>query len=109
MRIPDAAHRRFSGTRRTIWGAAIAAAFAGAWIGHGDGPAKPSTSVAAAQTEPVIWRADAERPLPDEWASMATSDSCAQLSRPTDKRFSRVRFPVAQGSYAYRSEVRDGD
>jgi hypothetical protein len=58
--------------------------------------ARPSASV----TSRAEWAADAERPSSLEWAS----SSCA-----SPRRFGRVRAPVAQGGWAYRFEVHDGD
>jgi hypothetical protein len=108
--------RRAAVAHRTVSGAAIAAvvaavvgAWAGAGAGAGGGSAEQPPGAAAGPAQPVVWRADAERPLTDEWASMTTALSCAQPSRATDQRFARVLFPVAQGASAYRSEVRDGD
>src|SRR4051794_9349845 len=48
----------------------------------------------------VLWHADAERPLADEWANF----SCA-----SPDRVSEVSDPVAQGSSAYRVDLHDGD
>jgi hypothetical protein len=58
--------------------------------------AHPATGSRAAPD----WRADAERPWRREWAS----SSCESSSR-----IARVRTPRAQGHWAYRFEVRDGD
>lgn len=107
MRPHAAAGRRLA--QRTLLGVAVAAAFAGAWAGGRVEPVRPAPAPATDQGPAVLWRADAERPLPEEWASLATADACTQPARGTDRRFSRVRSPVVQGSYAYRSEVRDGD
>jgi hypothetical protein len=48
----------------------------------------------------VVWRADAERPLSQEWANF----SCADASRIT-----QVASPSAQGNAAYRVDLHDGD
>src|SRR4051794_37300283 len=61
-----------------------------------------SAFVVAASTASarVLWTADAERATYSEWAN----NSCQN-----DDRVRRVSSPVAQGSHAYRLEVRDGD
>jgi hypothetical protein len=54
----------------------------------------------------VIWRGDAEQPIPAEWASACTATN--QLGAPLDPgdpRIERVTSPVAQGAYAYRVEL----
>jgi hypothetical protein len=48
----------------------------------------------------VVWRADAERPLLQEWAN----SSCADASR-----IKQVGSPSSQGSSAYRVDLHDGD
>src|SRR4051794_22281603 len=48
----------------------------------------------------VLWRADAERPLTQEWANF----SCAAASR-----IAQVGDPVAQGGSAYRVDLHEGD
>jgi hypothetical protein len=48
----------------------------------------------------VVWRADAERPLLQEWAN----SSCADASR-----IKQVASPSTQGSAAYRVDLHDGD
>jgi hypothetical protein len=48
----------------------------------------------------VLWRADAERPLLQEWANF----SCADASR-----VRQVSDPVAQGGSAYRVDLHEGD
>ena len=54
----------------------------------------------------VVWRADAEQPIPEEWASACTATN--QLGAPLDPgdpRITRVTTPAAQGTYAYRVEL----
>ncbi len=48
----------------------------------------------------VVWMAGAERSLLEDWANF----SCADASR-----ISRVESPSAQGRYAYRVDLHDGD
>jgi Polysaccharide lyase len=55
---------------------------------------------AAPASAGVLWRADAERPLLQEWANF----SCA-----SPDRVSQVSDPVAQGRSAYRVDLHDGD
>jgi hypothetical protein len=68
-----------------------------------------ASSAGTAVTAP--WRADAERPIAEQWASIATEDHCAVVaaSLRADARVMRVRSPRAQGAYAYAFHVRDGD
>ena len=57
-----------------------------------------------------MWTADAEHSMSDEWTSIAAGPAC-QLD-PLDgltNRVERVTRPVAQGRYAYRFEIVDGD
>jgi hypothetical protein len=88
-------------------------ALAGAWAwGRLDGPAAPegpSGPPPRTAADELLWRADAERPLREEWASIATTLHCTELPRAADARFRQVTSPVVQGARAYRSEVRDGD
>jgi hypothetical protein len=56
-------------------------------------------AAASARAE-VLWRADAERPLLQEWANF----SCADPGR-----VKQVSDPVAQGGSAYRVDLHDGD
>ncbi|MEA2459175.1 MAG: hypothetical protein QOC95_2147 [Thermoleophilaceae bacterium] len=48
----------------------------------------------------VVWTAAAERPLLEEWANFSCADS---------SRINRVESPSAQGRYAYRVDLHDGD
>jgi Polysaccharide lyase len=48
----------------------------------------------------VLWNADAERPLNQEWANYSCQDGT---------RVKQVASPAAQGNSAYQIEVRDGD
>jgi hypothetical protein len=56
----------------------------------------------------VLWRADAERPTEDEWASNSSLPAAAAPARPDSSRIARSSFR-AQGANAYRFEMRDGD
>jgi hypothetical protein len=66
---------------------------------------------APADTGRVLWRADGEQPLVDEWAEYSTAPNCAVTSDTvaTDTRVSRVTAPHAQGAYAYEFKIEDGD
>jgi hypothetical protein len=48
----------------------------------------------------VLWTADAERPLLQEWANFSCQDA---------SRIARVTSPAAQGRNAYRVDLHDGD
>jgi hypothetical protein len=64
-------------------------------------PASPAASRCCTGSRAAPdWRADAERRWRREWAS----SSCA-----SSNRIARVTAPRAQGRWAYRFEVRDGD
>jgi hypothetical protein len=66
---------------------------------------KPTT------TKGIVWKADAENPLDQEWAQLSTVGHCGvyTYSGITDNRISRVTSPVAQGAYVYKVSLRDGD
>jgi hypothetical protein len=66
---------------------------------------------APAPSGSVLWRADAESLLGDEWASLATVQHCtsATNSGMTDSRITRTPAVRAQGDSAYRVELRDND
>src|SRR6058998_1213417 len=54
----------------------------------------------------VLWRADAEQPIPQEWASACTATNpLGAPMDPGDPRITRVTTPAAQGTYAYRVEL----
>lgn len=54
----------------------------------------------------VVWRADAEQPIPQEWASACTATNpLGAPMDPGDPRITRVTTPAAQGTYAYRVEL----
>jgi Polysaccharide lyase len=57
-----------------------------------------------------MWSADVEHSMSLEWTSLAAGLACevVPLEGLTD-RVQRVTGPVAQGRYAYRFEIRDGD
>jgi hypothetical protein len=55
---------------------------------------------AASASASVVWAANAERPLTQEWANYSCQDA---------SRITRVTFPSAQGRYAYRVNLNDGD
>jgi len=59
----------------------------------------------------VIWRADGETSLVEEWASYSTADRCSVVTSPErpSALFTRVSRPRAQGAFAYRSVARDDD
>jgi hypothetical protein len=54
----------------------------------------------ASASASVVWSAGAEKPLLQEWANYSCQDST---------RITRVTFPSAQGHYAYRVNLNDGD
>jgi hypothetical protein len=64
------------------------------------GTATASLAAPAAASASLTWAADGERSWSTEWANY----SCQSADR-----FTQVSSPVAQGSRAYRFEVRDGD
>jgi hypothetical protein len=59
----------------------------------------------------VLWKADAESSMDQEWAEISTATNCAieTFAGISDGRITRVTSPDSQGGYAYRVEVRDGD
>lgn len=59
----------------------------------------------------VLWKADGESRLVDEWAEYSTARNCAATSVAVDRdpRARRVRSPVATGTGAYEFVVEDGD
>jgi Polysaccharide lyase/Bacterial Ig domain len=59
----------------------------------------------------VLWKADAESPLVNEWAEYSTSQHCAVTSDTvsSDGDAFRESSVVAKGSYAYEFIVHDGD
>lgn len=59
----------------------------------------------------ILWKADAEQNLWDEWASISTQSNCSvpTWSGMTDSRVSRVSSPRVQGSYAWRAHIEPGD
>lgn len=59
----------------------------------------------------VIWRADAERPLNQEWAEYGTATHCAVTSDHvfSDPAVFRESSVVAQGSHAYEFVIKNGD
>lgn len=63
----------------------------------------PTPVVKAAGTGAVLWQADAERPLNQEWAEYSTATHCAVTSDRvrSDSEAFRESSVVAQGSYAY--------
>jgi polysaccharide lyase-like protein len=69
------------------------------------------SGLAAAAGRLVLWRANAEQPIADEWAEYSTEAHCAVTSDHvrSDPRVSRVTAPVAQGRYAFAFTVSDGD
>lgn len=84
----------------------------------------PTPTPTPAPTEPVsgdvVWTADAERHISEEWASISThnqdpgGNKVAKTNERAgvfvwpDSRFQRLTG-AAQGTYAYKAEVRDGD
>jgi hypothetical protein len=59
----------------------------------------------------VLWKADGEQPLVNEWASLSTTTHCAMTldGVSSDARISRVTSPVAKGTGAWGFTVNDGD
>lgn len=59
----------------------------------------------------VVWSADAERPLDQEWAEYSTATHCAVTSNEvaSDPQAFRESAVVAQGSYAYEFVADRGD
>jgi hypothetical protein len=55
---------------------------------------------AASASASVVWSAGAEKPLLQEWANYSCQDAT---------RITRVTLPSAQGRYAYRVNLNDGD
>lgn len=58
----------------------------------------------------IVWTADAENTLENEWAELSTQDHCAvkTFAGMKDSRVYRTATS-AQGSYAWRTALRDGD
>jgi Polysaccharide lyase len=56
----------------------------------------------------VLWRADAESSTADEWASNSSLPGASSPAQPDTSRIARSSFR-AQGTSAYRFEMRDGD
>ena len=69
----------------------------------------PSASAPASGT--VLWTADAESAVSDQWAEYSTNAHCAVTSDTvaSDPEVQRVIAPLAQGSHAYEFTVHDGD
>lgn len=59
----------------------------------------------------VLWKADGEQTLVNEWAEYSTAPNCAVTSDTvsSDTRATRTTSPVAKGSNAYQFVVTDGD
>jgi hypothetical protein len=59
----------------------------------------------------LLWKADAEQNLWDEWASISTQTSCAVTTTVgmADSRISRVTTPRIQGAYSWRTHIEAGD
>jgi hypothetical protein len=59
----------------------------------------------------VVWSADGERDLDQQWASLSTDQNCGVELSPglVDERFRHVNAPVAKGGGAYQSRIEDGD
>jgi hypothetical protein len=62
-------------------------------------------------TSPMLWKADAERALNQEWAEYSTATHCAVTSDRvrSDPQAFRESSVVAQGSYAYEFIANHGD
>ena len=62
-------------------------------------------------TGSVLWKADAESPLNQEWAEYSTATHCAITSDQvsSDPEAFRESSVVAQGSYAYEFVIHNGD
>jgi hypothetical protein len=68
------------------------------------------TLATSAAADAMFWTSGAERAIGQEWASAATGDACNETPSDTlTNRIQRVMSPVAQGRYAYRFQVQDGD
>jgi hypothetical protein len=99
-----------------MWLATFVAIIAAALLSSCSLGASEDASDGAAEREApppgrIIWTADAERPMRAEWTSVSTQTHCQDLTSqsPVDERVSRVTTPTAQGRYAYRSTIQDGD
>lgn len=59
----------------------------------------------------VLWKADGEQSLVNEWAEFSTASHCAVTADTvlSDVSATRATSPVAKGSNAYQFTVRDGD
>jgi Polysaccharide lyase len=59
----------------------------------------------------IVWTADAESPLDDQWAEYSTQSNCAVVSDTvtSDRRAFRESPVRISGSHAYEFVVRDGD
>jgi hypothetical protein len=57
----------------------------------------------------VVWKADAEQPIDQEWASSCLSPAPLAPPTLTDPRLTRSTTTVAKGSFSYRIAVNDGD
>lgn len=94
------------------WLGSIAVAMFAAVVACGatDGARTASVGMPAAAGR-VLWKADGESRLADEWAEYSTARNCAVTSVAVrrDVRARRVRSPVAKGARAYEFVVKDGD
>jgi Polysaccharide lyase/Ca-dependent carbohydrate-binding module xylan-binding len=68
--------------------------------GSSEATAVPASAMVPAPSASVLWTADAERPTNDEWSSESSADKSYSYTQVAD---------AAQGSRAYRHEIRDGD
>ena len=76
-------------------------------------PSAPPVTHSAAARGWIVWKADGERPLHQEWAEYSTANHCAVTSDVvrSDPEVFRESSVVAQGSYAYEfvASKRDAD